>query len=284
MTTLVSIRPAAAHDQTELARLLNEAEYSYHHLDWSPPLDWLGQQPFWLGEDRAGIRAALAIIEDPHGIAWVRLFFCRRLLNPLEEWNRLFPACLEQLRTGSMPVISALGLRDWFTEILNDSGFRYHQAIVTLLRNIDAHSPLFECGGDCFIRPMESEDLPTVAEIDRLAFEPIWQNSLNQIQISYQRAMYATVAEVEGNVSGFQISTKNMFSAHLARIAVLPHLTRRRIGLALVADLMERCKQDFVWQLSVNTQDNNLASLALYNKAGFQRTGEDYSVWKYDPR
>ncbi len=283
MPASLKVRPAETNDHSGLARLLDGAEYSYHHLDWSPPLDWLGRQPFLISQDAAGIRAALAVIEDPRGIAWVRLFFCRRPLDAQQEWHGLFSACLDQLHTAGSPVITALGLKDWFMEILKHAGFDYHQAIVTLIHDIGSTSPAPECRADCYIRPMELDDLPAVAEIDRLAFEPIWQNSLHQVEISYQRAMYATVAEVDGRVGGFQISTRNMFSAHLARLAVAPHLARRRIGLALVADLMERCKQDFVWQLTVNTQDNNLASLALYQKAGFHRTGEDYSVWKYNP-
>ncbi|MEN4011137.1 MAG: GNAT family N-acetyltransferase [Chloroflexota bacterium] len=284
MVSALSIRPAEHRDQTELARLINTAEHSYHHLDWSPPLDWLGRHPFWISEDRSGIRAALAVIEDPPGIAWVRLYSCRNLLNPGGEWGGLFDACLDHFHSSRMPVISALGLRDWFSLILESTGFRHHQAIVTLLHEISEHTASLECPQDCFIRPMELDDLPAVAEIDRLAFEPIWQNSLPQIEVSYHRAVYATVAQVSGQIAGFQISTKNLFSAHLARLAIAPHLTRKRIGLALIYDLIERCKRDYVWQLSVNTQDDNLASLALYQKAGFRLTGEEYSVWKYKPR
>jgi ribosomal protein S18 acetylase RimI-like enzyme len=35
--------------------------------------------------------------------------------------------------------------------------------------------------------------------------------------------------------------------------------------------------------VTVNTQQDNIASLSLYQKAGFRRTGEEYPVYQYFP-
>ncbi len=272
-------RPAEQSDQPQLRQVLDHAEYVYYHLDWSSPLDWLGRQPFWVAEDRLGIRAALALIEEPRGIAWLRIYGCRQAVDPRDHWQVLLENCLSRFDPNQPPTIAALGLKEWLIPLLQGSGFHYHQSIVTLYCDLESKNDDFQIPHFVFIRPMEEEDLPVVASIDQQAFEPIWQNSLPQIEISHQRARYATVAEIENQVVGFQISTASLFSIHLARLAVHPSFMRQRIGYALVADLIRRCRRDKWWELSVNTQDNNQASLSLYQKMGFERSEQNFSVW-----
>ncbi|MFZ6018238.1 MAG: GNAT family N-acetyltransferase [Chloroflexota bacterium] len=282
MSEQLIIRPANPEDRPVLSAELDHADHVFYHLDWSSPLDWIGKQPFWVVEDSRGICAALALIEEPAGIAWLRMYACRRGVSPQEHWETLMSKCLAHFNPQNMPTIAALGLKEWMIPLLTGVGFLYHQSIVTLYRELnDRGEDDLPIPPSVFIRPMEEEDLPRVAAIDQQAFEPIWQNSLPQIKISFQRARYATVAEVDGQVVGFQISTSNLFSVHLARLAVLPSHTRQRIGFALVADLIQRCKRDGCWELSVNTQNDNHASLSLYQKIGFKRSDQSFSVWTY---
>lgn len=282
MSEQLIIRPANPEDRPVLSAELDHADHVFYHLDWSSPLDWIGKQPFWVVEDARGICAALALIEEPAGIAWLRMYACRRGVSPEEHWETLMSKCLAHFDPQNMPTIAALGLKEWLIPLLTGVGFLYHQSIVTLYRELnDRGEDDLPIPPSVFIRPMEEEDLPRVAAIDQQAFEPIWQNSLPQIEISFQRARYATVAEVDGQVVGFQISTSNLFSVHLARLAVLPSHTRQHIGFALVADLIQRCKRDGCWELSVNTQNDNHASLSLYQKIGFKRSDQSFSVWTY---
>ncbi|GAP10143.1 acetyltransferases [Bellilinea caldifistulae] len=283
MSEHFQIRRATPQDRLQLSAELNYANHVFYHLDWSSPLDWLDKQPFWVAEDKEGIRAALALIEDPPGIAWLRIYACRRGISPDEHWKTLFTKSLGDFAPDSLPTIAALGLKEWLIPLLKDGGFHYHQAIITLYRELEGDDKDLTIPPFVFIRPMEEDDLPQVATIDQQAFEPIWQNSLSQIEISFQRARYATVAEMDEKIVGFQISTSNLFSIHLARLAVHPSFMRRNIGYALVADLIQRCKRDQCWELSVNTQDDNHASLSLYQKIGFQRSGQSFSVWVYQP-
>lgn len=282
MSGKLKIRPANPKDRPVLSAEFDHADHVFYHLDWSSPLDWLGRQPFWVVEDTRGIRAALALIEEPTGIAWLRIYACRRGVSPDEYWENLVSKCLAHFNPTKMPTIAALGLREWLIPLLTSVGFLYHQSIVTLYRELDNEEEYdLPIPPSVFIRPMEEEDLLQVAAIDQQAFEPIWQNSLPQIEISFQRARYTTVAEVDNQIVGFQISTSNLFSVHLARLAVHPSFMRHHIGYALVADLVERCKRDGCWELSVNTQNDNRASLSLYEKIGFKRSDQSFSVWTY---
>jgi len=133
---------------------------------------------------------------------------------------------------------------------------------------------------DVFVRPMLQSDLPIVAEVDATAFDPLWQNSFSALQQAYPQAAMATVAEADGQVIGYQISTRNSLGVHLARLAVRPDVQGGGVGRALVLDLIQKAAQNGFSRLTVNTQSDNAASLALYQKAGFHETGERYPVYQ----
>jgi len=276
-----AIRSASRYDLPALSRFLDSAPRSHRHLDWCPPLDWVGSQPFIILESNEGIQACLVCPDDPPEIAWIRYFACAAGVNPLSVWPQLFNACLAHFQTKNIPWVAALGLSDCFTNLLRRNGFELHQHIVSLERESAEPLPPIDLNSKVFVRLMQPEDLVQVAEIDRLAFEPVWQNSLKQIRLSYDLAVYTTVADIDDQVVGYQISTSNMFAYHLARLAVLPELQHQRIGLTLLTDLINRARQDHIWQVTINTQDDNRSSLALYQKAGFTLTGDRFPVYVY---
>ena len=123
-------------------------------------------------------------------------------------------------------------------------------------------------------------DLPAVAEVDAAAFDPLWQNSLPSLERAYPQAVLATVIEANGQVLGYQLSTRNPLGAHLARLAVRPELQGFGLGRALIADLIQQADRHAMYRLTVNTQSDNAASLALYKKTGFRETGERFPVYQ----
>ena len=129
---------------------------------------------------------------------------------------------------------------------------------------------------------MNVDDLARVAEVDAAAFEPLWQNSLSTLRRAFSQAAYASVAEDELGLVGYQLSTGNRFGAHLARLAVRPAAQKRGIASALIGVLMENVRRaESLLHITVNTQSDNMASLTLYEKIGFQRTGEQYPIYIY---
>jgi ribosomal protein S18 acetylase RimI-like enzyme len=128
---------------------------------------------------------------------------------------------------------------------------------------------------------MNYDDLPNVKALDAEAFGPIWQQSMDTLEIAFQQASVATVAEdQDGGIIGYQISTASSGGGHLARLAVHPRFQRQGVGYSLVRDMVAQFYRRGALQVTVNTQLENLASLALYQKAGFQRTGEVYPVFE----
>jgi len=89
------------------------------------------------------------------------------------------------------------------------------------------------------------------------------------------------VAQINNETVGYQISTRNSFGVHLARLAVLPQQQGHGVGYYLVQDLLNKTRLAGLYRLTVNTQNDNQASLALYQKMGFVLTGERYTVFTY---
>ena len=115
--------------------------------------------------------------------------------------------------------------------------------------------------------------------MDAAAFEPLWQNSVAALRKAFEQASYASIAEDSSGIIGYQLSTGGSFGAHLARLAVRPNLQGRGLGAALVRELIMHMKRAGGLRITVNTQADNAASLALYDRLGFRRTGEQYPVY-----
>jgi ribosomal protein S18 acetylase RimI-like enzyme len=128
---------------------------------------------------------------------------------------------------------------------------------------------------------MSDADLPVVAAVDAAGFERLWKNSVATLRFGFSQAGFATVAQIDDEVVGYQISTRNSFGVHLARLAVVPQQQRQGVGYYLVQDLLTKARLAGALRLTVNTQNDNKASLALYQKLGFVLTGERYTVFTY---
>jgi ribosomal-protein-alanine N-acetyltransferase len=276
----VAIRVAQPGDQARLANLLYFESYVHRHLDWRTPLDWLGVPEYWVAEQNGQISAALACPPDPEDIAWIRLFVRSNAISATDAWNSLWETARQSLAGRQGLTVAAIVIHEWFQQLLQASGFVEQQQIVLLEHNGVSFQEQ-PVPADVLIRPMASHDLPAVASLDAEAFAPLWRNSLSSLQRAFSQAGCATVALMDGRIVGYQISTKNPFGAHLARLAVSPALQGRKLGYLLVQDLLHQIYHMGIFRLTVNTQSDNTASLALYRKIGFVFTGERYPVFTY---
>ncbi len=275
----IVLRPVAASDLTGLSTFFKSPIRIQHHLDWRTSLEWVGYQPYYILLKRNEILAVMAAPVDPDGVAWIRVFG-----SPLPE--RLFPIllekCVKELEAMEpRPILAALGLQEWFARLLEQNNFSLRQKIVVLswdftLRPARPYPP------ELVIRPMTTADLPAVAAVDRMAFKPLWQNSLDALILAFQKASIATVACINEQVVGYQISTSTPINTHLARLAVHPSLQRKNIGYELVRNMQTASLNMNCWQVTVNTQGDNSASLALYQSLGFTETGETFPVYLYN--
>jgi ribosomal protein S18 acetylase RimI-like enzyme len=275
----LNIRQAQPVDFLALSSFLNFQPRIHRHLDWKSPLDWLGAQPFLVADRNGRLEAVLACPPDPPHVAWVRLFACAPDFPTAQAWGPLLDEAAGLLSGTAGISLVALALHQWFESLLVKSGFKIRQKIVVLEWDGQLPSPRPMPPG-LSVRPMIQGDLPSVEEVDTGAFESIWQNSLGALHLAFTQSSHCTVAVWEDRVVGYQISTSFPFSGHLARLAVRPEYQRMNVAYGLVYDLLARFKQQGIWRATVNTQDTNLASISLYEKIGFRRTGEEFAVYE----
>lgn len=274
-----SLRSATEEDRSRLANLLHFETHVHRHLDWRRPLDWLGHSPFLIAENGGRLAAALACPQDPPGLAWIRLFAAMTRVDMAAAWNLLWAAAREELQQGGAQQAAAIPLNDWFVGLLQGAGFEHTQNVVVL--DWAADQTILPSDHQLRIRPMQVEDLPAVYQVDKAAFAPLWQNPLAALEFAYEQAGFATVVEEQGNIVAYQISTQNAQGLHLARLATHPSMQGRGLAVALTTDLQRHAQTRKGLRLSVNTQDNNTPSLALYKKLGFVLTSERFPVYQF---
>jgi ribosomal protein S18 acetylase RimI-like enzyme len=273
------VRPADLNDHRQLSNLIFYETRLHRHLDWRSPLDWLGSPFYWALDDGGRIDAALACPAEAPGAHWIRFFVYSGAWTADNAWALLWHEARETLTQNCGDTVAAIVMKPWFQQVLAQSGFETRQGIVMLEWK---YQPWVrkEAGG-IQIRKMTEDDLPLVEEIDLAAFGVLWHNPIETLRAAFSQALFASVVETERGILGYQITTGSGQRAHLARLAVTPSAQGRGVGRFLASDLLTRLVNHGFGRLSVNTQSDNAASLALYEKLGFARTGEQYPVYVY---
>jgi ribosomal protein S18 acetylase RimI-like enzyme len=277
--TQLTVRTAQQSDHTSIANLMYFEPQVHRHLDWRGPLEWLGVDEYWVLEQHGLVIAALACPPDPEGVAWLRLFTHSSVISTSNAWDLLW----EHAKTcfyGRNLMVAAITIADWFSTVLAESGFIVRQKIV-VLEHISTTFQQRPIPAGIVLRPMTESDLPIVTEVDASGFAPLWRNSQQGLHSGFLQAGFATVALVNGVIVGYQISTRNSFGVHLARLAVITRLQGRGIGYLLVQDLLTQSWHAGLRRITVNTQNDNHTSLSLYQKIGFELTSESYTVFTY---
>jgi ribosomal protein S18 acetylase RimI-like enzyme len=186
----------------------------------------------------------------------------------------------KEIATRGGVLVAAIAMQTWMYDLLIHSDFKSTQRIVMLeYRGRPVLQPVLPPGMN--LRAMLASDLPEVEQVDADAFEPLWHISLDSLQRAFLQSVVATVIESNGRLLGYQLSTGKPSGAHLARLAVRRDAQGSGLGSALVLDLIGQMRQRNADLISVNTQSDNRSSLALYQRIGFLRTGEEYPVFCY---
>ncbi len=273
----IFVRQAKQTDYHSIANLIYFEPTVHRHLDWRGPLEWLGSPEYWVLIQSGTVLATLACPPDPEGVAWIRLFAHSKSISTQDAWNTLWEPAKEALQSQKL-IAAAISVVNWLDPYLYQAGFVVNQKIVVLEHDMTV-TPQILPSPKVILRTMNESDLPTVEEVDKSGFVPLWRNSRPALISGFTQPGYSTVALLDGEIVGYQISTRSTFGIHLARLAVLPRVQGLGIGYLLVQDLILYCKRLGMRRLTVNTQNDNFASLSLYKKIGFELTTEAYTVF-----
>lgn len=274
----VVIRQAVSQDISVVSRFVDQAILVHRNLDWQPLTEWVPREPFLLRFDQNKLTALLSTAPDPEKVSWIHAFAMdHRSSDIFRVWRSLLEPSIETLKYLHCNLYT-VSLNDWYTRLLQDSGFSIKQNIVVLSWEtaLPAELPL---PPEILIRPMQPTDLDQVVEVDQNSFDPLWRISRVSLENAYVNASHASVAEVDDKIIGYELSTANHFSAHLTRLAVVPKFKKVNIGYTLTRVMLVYFHHQGIRRFTVNTQDDNIPSIGLYQKLGFQLNGESFPVY-----
>lgn len=277
----VQLTPYQRRHREAIHSLMFYSRLTHVHLDWYKAAHWLESSNAlvhlaWYEGRLVGIMGAAKPLNHT---SWLRLVAVDGRYTPLAILQPLWKSIGTQLYQAGVKSVSILLINNWLARHLPDLGFGYLEDVVTMYRGKRLLPP-FDPLTESTIRLAYNEDLPEIAMIDQTAFAPPWQLSTDELYQALRLSAICTVAEANGKMIGYQLSTRHHASAHLARLAVLPQTQSRGIGSLLVYDLLRRFLKRGVKSFTVNTQESNLRSQHIYERFEFYRNGFDLPVWQ----
>ena len=275
------IWPCSDLSSFDLSRFLNASNLSFNNLDWYSPNERFTEPGCFAVTDDNQIKAILASTPESPSAAWLRFFYAERDGHHAQYFNALLSRAITTLLDNEVKSLSSLAPYEWLVRLLEGKGFKPSESIVTLHRNISGESH-FSTDPGLIIREMTHRDLAAVEAIDIAAFNPTWQLNRASLTKTYHLSAWHSVALLEGQIVGYQMSTSAFDSAHLARLAVDPRWQRRGVGRRLVEDMFETFSTIGVRSFSVNTQASNRQSLSLYQNLGFEPEDHEILVMTLD--
>jgi GNAT superfamily N-acetyltransferase len=115
------------------------------------------------------------------------------------------------------------------------------------------------------------DDTATLLAIEALCFDDLWRydaTGFHDIAITHP---YFVVAELNGQVVGYQFNTIDSDYGYLVRIAVHPSVAGQGIGARLMTEALRFFARARVSRIMLNTQEDNTHAHRLYEWFGFIR-------------
>lgn len=122
------------------------------------------------------------------------------------------------------------------------------------------------------VKKAAPEDLPMVAEIEKLSFNRPW--SYESIESFYYRKTSDVFVWRDRNrISGYIIAEHVLDQGELHRIAMVPFIRRMGMGTLLFRKFLQRYKEIGVETIYLEVRESNEAAYQFYLKNGFEEYG-----------
>jgi ribosomal protein S18 acetylase RimI-like enzyme len=281
MTSRLQISDYQRKYREDMLSLLFYSQRIHTHLDWYKAAQWLDMRGnlIQVAYDGNTLVGFLGISKALNQTSWLRLAAIARGYHPAEILTLLWEQLLPRIATDGIEFVSILVLNSWLNAYLSRIGFEYQEDVVTLYRSGNHVSSI--PSHEFQIRSAYVEDLHAIVAVDHETFAASWQMSAIDIRYAQRQAASCTVAEFEGEIVAYEISTRYQTVGHLARLAVHPKMQGKRVGAILLDDLLTRFGKRGVQTMTVNTQASNIISQRLYQRYDFFRNGFDLPIWRY---
>ena len=121
------------------------------------------------------------------------------------------------------------------------------------------------------IRRLKSEDIASVAEIERLCFDEPWSEKSLELLLDEKNAGF--VAVIDGHVAAYGGIVTVLDEGQITNIATHPDYRRRGLARAIM-DAIDAfsCERGIVY-LSLEVREQNTAARSLYELCGWHNAG-----------
>lgn len=125
--------------------------------------------------------------------------------------------------------------------------------------------------GEPFYRPMREQDVRTVLEIEKRAYQYHWTEGIFRdcLRVGYG----CWVMELAGGIAGYGVLSLVVGEAHLLNICVAPEWQGKGYGGQLLGHFLTLARERNASQMLLEVRPSNDAALALYRKRGFNEVG-----------
>jgi [ribosomal protein S18]-alanine N-acetyltransferase len=218
-------------------------------------------------------------------------FLLSQSINPPSAWvggfgvswteSRAYPRIFSTLLDSLSPHLTACGVqylhysgndvhRDWLRGVLLAQGF-FPYCQLYAYDKFDYGIPT-RGNAQVTIRPVDvAKDMPALLTIEALCFDDLWRYDASAFTDIAATHPYFVVAELNGNIVGYQFNALDDSYGYLVRIAVHPSFEHRGIGARLMAEAIRFFQRARVLRIMLNSQENNNHAHRLYEWFGFVR-------------
>ncbi len=272
-------------DHEQVMSLFQQRPRQHIHLDWKGLAAWLSDPSLhcWIRRENGRVESLIgATVYLPpagqgEGVAWLRLILPATPIGFDPSLETVWQALCQDLSEAGVKEVALLELDPWIAGLGVRWGFKRANAIVTMRRE-GGHIPA-PPKPPLRIRDASLSDLDRAVEVDAAAFEPIWRYDLATLEAAYPHAATFTLLEREGELLGYQLSTRHGHIGHLTRLAIIPQAQGQGLGGLLVGEMFRYFAGLGITTLTVNTQEDNYRSQRLYRRLGFEFIGSSVPVW-----
>lgn len=277
--TSPTVRAIAPSDIRPILRMVENAWRVSIRI---PPLELsakIKMLPGFLAEDNVGLGGFMIVEPQRPEVALLVAIGLRDTWSVEPYLDLLLPEIERAAQAENLSALVYIGNAAWLIGEFRGRGFVTREWIVAFERSGNDSPP--PVSSPATVRTAHSNDLEALLALDNLAFDHIWRKSVGNFNRALASADSFMVAEINGQIVGYEWCEVFRRHAHLTRLAVHPHYQGRGIGAQLLHQAITDALKKRVDRITVNTQENNHRSRALYRRFGFVDTKQRMPVlWK----
>jgi ribosomal-protein-alanine N-acetyltransferase len=277
MPNATSVRLLTSDDLPLILRLLNTSEYIYQRFTVEELPMLLKHYPavgMFNGDSMSGFLLSQTVNPPSawiggFGVSWTE---SREYISLLEMLLELLTKHLIKRGVRYLYYSGNDMQNDWLRDVLLVRSFALHR----LLYAYDKYDYRVPSTGNpnVNLRPVEKRDIPALLAIEEACFEDFWRYDALSFEDIAATHPHFVVAELNGNVVGYQFNALEDEFGYLVRIAVHPSVNGQAVGVRLMSEAITFFQQAHVLRIMLNTQDDNLRAHRLYEWFGFVRINQ----------